>query len=96
MKKVAFEIELPVSVFKDGASYVAYTPALDLSTSAKTYDGVKKRFEKVVPVFIEELARKGTLSEYLENFGWKKVQKKWTPPAIVSQGLEKITVPHLV
>lgn len=95
MKKIAFEVELPVSIFKEGAHYVAYTPALDLSTSAKTYGDVQRRFEEVVSILVEELARKGTLGEYLENFGWRKVQKKWTPPAVVSQRLEKIAMSHM-
>ena len=94
MKRMNTEIELPVSVFKEGAYFVAYAPALDLSTSAKTYEGAKKRFGEIVPIFLEETMRKGTLSEYLESLGWKKAQKKWFPPAIVSQGLEKIRMPQ--
>lgn len=95
MKKLNVEIELPISIFKEGAHYVAYTPVLDISTSAKTYNGVRKRFEEIVPLFIEELIKKGTLNQYLESLGWKKSRKKWSPPAVVSQGLEKVTVPQM-
>jgi len=95
MKKLNFEVELPVSVFKEGDSFVAYTSALDLSTSAKTYDGAKKRFGELIPLFIEELMKKGTLDDYLQSLGWKKIRKNWTPPVVVSQGLEKIKVPQM-
>ena len=96
MKKVNMEIELPVSIFREGSLFVAYTPALDLSTSAKTYEGAKKRFSNLIPIFMEELIKKGTMDEYLESLGWRKIQKKWLPPAVVFQGLEKIRMPQAV
>ena len=97
MKKTSFDLNIPVSIFREGKYFVAYTPALDLSTSAKTYDKAKKRFEELVPTFIEELVKKGTFEEYLETLGWQKnTKKKWSPPVIVSQTIEKIKVPLTV
>jgi len=67
------EIILPVSIFKEGKHFVAYTPALDLSTSAKTFDEVKKRLFEAVQIFFEELTKKGTTEEVLKGLGWHKI-----------------------
>lgn len=85
-------IQLPVSIFKEGRHYIAYTPALDLSTSGKDYETVKKRFQEIVVIFFEELLKKGTLKEVLKNLGWQKINKKWRPPTIVSQESERFEV----
>ena len=64
-KKLYFEVSLPVSILKEGKYFIAYTPALDLSTSGKTFAEVKERFGEVVQIFFEELLEKGTLEEVL-------------------------------
>lgn len=87
--------KLPVSIFKEGKYFIAYTPALDLSTSAKTYESVQKRFAEVVNIFFEEINKKGTLDEVLKDLGWQKIKRQWAPPAIVSQKLEEIRIPAM-
>ena len=67
-------MQLPVSVFKEGKHFIAYTPVLDLSTPGKNYEEVKKRFKESVNIFFEELIKRGTLDEVLENLGWQKVK----------------------
>ena len=44
MKNIAIKFNLPVSVLKEGKSFVAYTPALDLSTAGKTLEDAQKNF----------------------------------------------------
>lgn len=95
MRKVGLEFKLPVSIIKEGKSYIAYTPALDLSTSGKTYKEAKERFEEIVNIFFEELIKKGTLEEVLLDLGWKRVRAKWNPPIVVSQDFQTIQVPAL-
>lgn len=88
-----FGVKLPVSIFKEGKQFVAYTPVLDLSTSANTYEDAKRRFGEVVSIFFEETIKKGTLGEVLESLGWQKIKKQWTPPSIISQNLQEIKIP---
>jgi predicted RNase H-like HicB family nuclease len=83
-KKVNIQFSLPVSIFKEGKYFVAYTPILDLSTSGKSYEEVKKRFEEVVKIFFHELIEKGTLDKVLSDLGWQKVQKQWSPPTPIA------------
>ena len=93
MKKVNLEFKLPVSIIKEGKKYIAYTPALDLSTFDKSYSGAKKRFEEIVSIFFEEIIKKGTLKEVLQDLGWKRAQTTWNPPMVVSQDFQTIRVP---
>lgn len=89
-------VQLPVSVIKEGKYFIAYTPALDLSTSGKTFPEVRKRFEEVVAIFFEELSEKGTLSEVLTNLGWRKVEHKWSPPVEVSHLVQTVRIPQVI
>lgn len=92
MKRVKLDINLPVSIIKEGKSYIAYTPALDLSTSGKNYEEAKKRFSEIVNIFFEEIIREGTMESVLKDLGWKKIQAKWNPPVVVSQESQNIKV----
>ena len=85
-----FNIQVPVSVFKEGNKFVAYTSALDLSTSGKNYKQAMGRFNEVVEIFFEELDKKGTMEEVLLNLGWEKIKKHWSPPSLISQESKQI------
>jgi len=93
MKKTFLKVKLPVSIFKEGKHFIAYTPALDISTSGKTYEEVKERFNEVVKIFFEEIVDKGTFKEVLQELGWRKIHKEWSPPPIVAHEAEEIKVP---
>ena len=56
MKKVYFSI--PVSVFKEGKTFVAFSPVLDLSTCGDTLGKAQKMFQEATEVFFEELGCK--------------------------------------
>jgi len=86
------EVNLPVSFLREGDKFVAYTLALDLSTSGKSFKEVQTRFKEIVGIFFEEIIEKGTINEVLVNLGWKKIQSKWTPPIVISQGSQLIRV----
>ena len=93
MKKLMLEVKLPVSILREDKKYVAYTPALDLSTSGNDYEEVKKRFNEIVNIFFEELIKRGTLENVLKNLGWKRFQTKWNPPVVISQESQSVKVP---
>jgi len=93
MRKVMLEVSLPVSILREGKKFIAYTPALDLSTSANTYEKVRERFNEIVNIFFEELIKKGTLEDVLRDLGWRRVRRKWSPPVVVSQESQIVRVP---
>ena len=93
MLKNTVSFNLPVVITKQNKRFVAYTPALDLATSGKTEKEVKSRFVEVANIFLEEIVEAGTAENVLEELGWKKIQKKWTPPQIVSSQSIGLKVP---
>jgi len=93
MRKTNREFKLSVSFLREGRKYIAYSPALDLSTSGKSYNEAKKRFEEIVAVFFEELVQKGTLEEVLLGLGWRRFQARWNPPIVISQECQTVKVP---
>jgi len=88
MKQIKIKTKLPVSIFREGDSFIAYTPALDISTSGKSYSQVKKRFSELVETFLEEIVKTGNLNAVLSDLGWEKIKKQWMPPAMISQKIE--------
>jgi len=92
MRKIMLEVNLPVSILREGKKFIAYTPALDLSTSGNSYKEAKKRFAEIVNIFFEELIKKGTLDEVLRDLGWKRVRTGWKPPVIISQESQTVRV----
>lgn len=87
------EVSLPVSIIKEGKYFVAYTPALDLSTSGETVEQAKEHFSEAVEIFFQELLDAGTLEEVLQDLGWIKIDEHWTPPEEVQHEVEKVKVP---
>jgi hypothetical protein len=67
-------IQLPVSIFKEGKHFIAYAPALDLSTSGNSYEQVRRRFHEIVLIFLEELVKKGAMEEVLHSLGWRQME----------------------
>lgn len=65
-------LKVPVQIFKEGKAFIAYSPVLEVSTSATTFELVKKRFTQAVQIFFEELDDLGTTDEVLPNLGWVK------------------------
>ena len=50
---IKLNLQLPVSIFREGKHFIAHTPVLDLSTSGKNYEEVKKRFNEVASIFLK-------------------------------------------
>lgn len=92
MKKSSVQISLPITIFKEGKSYVAYSPALDLSTSAPTYEKAQSRFLEATKFFLEELVEMGTLDKVLSDLGWQKVKTNWQPPVVVSNYTQSMSL----
>ncbi|MBI2024950.1 MAG: hypothetical protein HYT03_02615 [Candidatus Harrisonbacteria bacterium] len=85
--------KLPVTILKEKSRYVAYSPAIDLSTSGKTFDEAQKRFAEASLLFFEEIIKEKTSDEVLSSLGWNKVHRNWKPPVVVSQQSATVTVP---
>lgn len=89
MSGVNISFSLPLSVLKEGEYFIAFSPALDLSTCGLTYSEAKARFQEVVQIFFEEITAKGSLDQVLQNLGWERVRKEWVPPVVISHQVEQ-------
>ncbi len=90
------EVNLPVQFIKEGKEYIAYCPALDISTSGSSIAEAKEMFFELVHLFFEEILKKGTLEEVLLECGWTKTAKsKWEPPQreFLNEIQQKISIP---
>lgn len=79
------EIGVQVLLKKEGRYYVAYCPALELSSYGTTESSAMKSFEEAMQIFLEETDRKGTLEKVLLGLGWTLKQKpivSYKPPAL--------------
>lgn len=86
-------VSIPVTILREGKRFVVYTPALDLSTSGKTFEEARARFQEAAELFFEELERMGTLHDALMGLGWTKVERQWTPPVLVAQEQSEVRLP---
>jgi hypothetical protein len=84
MSKSNLSFNLPVFITKQNKRFVAYTPALDISTSGKSEKDVKAKFVELASLFLEEIMEAKTADDVLTELGWKKIQKVWTPPKVIS------------
>ncbi|MDP3958209.1 MAG: hypothetical protein Q8Q36_01955, partial [bacterium] len=79
-----------------GRDFVAYSPALDISTVGKSIQDAQKKFEALSGLFIDEIVKAGTFEEVLTELGWKKGQKQFTPPQVVANKSIEIKIPAFV
>lgn len=93
MLKNNLSFNLPVLITKQNKRFVAFTPALDLSTSGKSAKQAKERFIELANIFLEEIFKAKTADDVLSELGWKKVQKKWNPPEIISSQSIGLRIP---
>lgn len=76
-------IGLHVEVIEEEGYFVAYCPALELSSYGKDKQTAKERFMNEVTIFFVEAEKKGTLEKYLLKMGWtlrKKPVPQYIPP----------------
>jgi predicted RNase H-like HicB family nuclease len=89
---VKSQIDLPVIFLKEGGQFIAYTPALDLSSSGDTFEEAERHFRETVQIVFEECRRMGTLENFLGEFGWKKEGDRWLSPVMLAENSRTITV----
>ena len=78
------DISYTVHTFKEGETYVAYVPELDLSSCADTNDQARRNIRDAVQGFLETSAEMGTLGEILEESGYAQEGDSWRAPEFVS------------
>ena len=78
------DFSFDVHIFKEGDTYVAYVPALDVSSCGATDDEARRNIRDAVRGFLESSADLGTLDEILQEAGYEREGDKWRAPEFVS------------
>jgi predicted RNase H-like HicB family nuclease len=78
------DISYTVHTFKEGKTYVAYVPELDLSSCGATDNEAHKNIRDAVQGFLETSAEMGTLEEILQEAGYVREGDSWRAPEFVS------------
>lgn len=88
------DVNLTVSILKQGDYFVAYTPALDISTYGKSVTEAQNNFDELVRTFFEEFVDdERRLDNVLESLGWSKDKKAWSPPVEVKHVQQSVSIP---
>lgn len=93
MRKNNIKFNINVTIIREGDKFIAYSPALDLSTCGNTYSQAKKRFDEIVNIFFEEIIKKRTCRKVLGDLGWQQEKRKLTPPVVVAQEYQTVSMP---
>jgi len=75
-----YHFSLEIYIFMQAGRYIAYCPALDLSTSAEDYNEAFSNFYEMFQLYVETCLEQGTLFEDLEAHGWKVQKMSIKPP----------------
>lgn len=90
-------VKLPVSIFRENGTYIAWCPLLDISTCGPTLKEAQKNFAEMVQVFIEETDKRGTLDDILKEAGFTKSTRNhtpyWRPPRIIKEEKVQLKIP---
>ena len=79
-----------VHVFKEGDVFIAYVPQLDVSSCGDTATAVRRSIQDAVSLLLETSKERGTLTEILEEAGYRHEGRHWLPPEHIS--LDRLSV----
>lgn len=81
-KRGGIEISVSLFVFKEGDTYIAYCPSLDLSGYDLTEESARSDFDYMLADYLNEQLRNGTLRNDLALHGWKLGKLKGNEPEL--------------
>jgi predicted RNase H-like HicB family nuclease len=87
------EIQFTTRIFKEGKTFVAYAPELDISSCGRTKEKAFANLMEAVRLFLEEAEKMGTLETILEEAGYKKSQATLQVPEPISEQRVSLPVP---
>ena len=65
-------IEFDMVIFKEGETFVAYCPELDVSSCGESSDQARQHLRTAMRLFLEESERMGTLADLLTEAGYSE------------------------
>jgi predicted RNase H-like HicB family nuclease len=87
------DLSFTVHIFKEGDTFVAYVPALDVSSCGATDEDARRNIRDALRAFLETSAEMGTLDEVLQESGYVLHDGQWEDPEFVSLDRLAISIP---
>ncbi len=87
------EIDFTVQVWKEGQTYVSYSPELDISSCGDSMSEARARLREAVSLFLEECSRLGTLAAILAEAGFTRRGKSYHPRRILARAKVRLDIP---
>jgi predicted RNase H-like HicB family nuclease len=78
------EVGFTVRLFREGDTYVAHVPELDISSCGDTEAETRRNIKDAVAGFLNTAEERGTLVQILEEAGYRLEGGRWHEPEIVS------------
>ena len=79
-----------VHIFKEGDTYVAHVPELDVCSCGSTADQARHNIQDAVRGFLEAGEQMGTLDQILQEVGYRRDGESWQAPEFVA--LDRLTL----
>jgi len=89
------KLNIQIDIIKEGKTFIAYSPALDLASCGKTITEARNSFAEAASSFFESIIANGQYRETLLNLGWHIAAKEFVPPTIVGRELSPLSIPAL-
>ena len=89
--KSEIEAEIPILFFKEGETFIAHCPVLDLSACGATFNEADHNFYDALAIFFSECRKRGTLEKALEACGWMRHGEQMSPPQLVGERRVSLT-----
>lgn len=87
------EIDFTAHVWKEGPTYVSYSPELDVSSCGDSVAEARARLREAVSLFLEECSRRGTLEAILAESGFERHGKSYRPRRIIARAKFRLAIP---
>lgn len=84
------DIGFTVRIFKEGETFVAHVPELNVSSCGDTAEEARRMIGEAMTLFIETAKDAGTLDEILTGAGYRFEDGRWREPELV--GVEHMQV----
>jgi len=79
----SMDIQFTTRILKEGRTFVAHTPELDVSSCGGSREKAAKNLKEAVRLFLEEAEKLGTLEQILEEAGYLKRRSRLEGPKFI-------------
>ena len=93
LRRTAIKASVPVIYMKEGHAFLCYSPAFDLVAHGDSFEDAERSFARTLKLFMQEVTKKGTWKRVLEEYGWERIGKEWSPPRIIGQESKDVEIP---